>query len=253
MARFTDDDLRPAAPAAGPRFRLNLFWTGLALVVLAFGLMVVRTYYSWLETKVALLLEKQAPTLTDLLSTPDTPPARGPKRDAVAVFSWNPVLGPDDARVTLVEFTDLTAPEGQHMAKALAEVVATYGPRVRVVSKYLPSTEKTSVDAAVIGQLAWAKGVYWPWRDKVLAGTSDPIAALEAVGVPADDQRRLLSEGTGPVMRGLEEDIRQAQALGVQEPPALFVEGYRLGQPGLPVGDLNDYVKHILDGRPIGG
>jgi protein-disulfide isomerase len=253
VARFTDDDLRPAAPAAGPRFRLNLFWTGLALVVLAFGLMLARTYYSWLEAKVALLLEKQAPTLTDLLAPSEPPPARGPRRETVTVFSWNPVLGPDDARVTLVEFTDLTAPEGQQMAKALTEVMAAYGPQVRVVSKYLPSKGKANVAAAVIGQLAWAKGVYGPWREKMLAGATDPIAALEAVGVPADDQLRLLSGGTGPVMRGLEEDIRQAQALGVQKPPALFVEGYRLGQPGLPVGGLNDYVKHILDGRPIGG
>ena len=77
-------------------------------------------------------------------------------------------LGPATAPVELVAFGDFQNTEYARFARAFGRVRDTFGDRLRLVVKNLPTLGSSSVAAAEAAQCALAQGKFWPYHDALL-------------------------------------------------------------------------------------
>jgi protein-disulfide isomerase len=105
------------------------------------------------------------------------PPIRvmfAPPRQDVAIAPEDPSLGPANAPVTIVEFSDFQCPFCQRVAPTLKQIKAKYGDRVRIVWKDFPLTQihPQAFDAAQAGNCAREQGKFWEYHDQLFANQS---------------------------------------------------------------------------------
>jgi protein-disulfide isomerase len=141
----------------------------------------------------------------------------------------SPVLGPEDARVTIVEFADFQC---HYCAKSLPlqqRLLAEYKGRVRWVFKHLPlSFHSRALEAAQASMAAGAQGRFWAYHDLLFSRPSRlDLADLEAgakeLGLNLEQFREDLSQKK--YQRQIEADRALAEKLGVDGTPSYFING----------------------------
>ena len=159
----------------------------------------------------------------------------------------SPVLGPEDAKVTIVEFTDPACETCAAFAPFLKAFMARYPGRVRLVLRYAPFHE--GADAAVrVLEAARAQGKLWEtldllYREQGAWTVSHRVEAdriLEIVPRVPLDMERLRADMNDPRITAIiEQDLADARALAVTGTPGIFVNGRPLEPFGLePLGAL---------------
>lgn len=107
---------------------------------------------------------------------------RAPGRDAqqdrakqdqsliATVQSTSPVSGPQNAPVTMAEFSDFQCPYCKDMAPLLARAMQEYGDKIRRVYIHVTNVSEhpQSENAAVASQCAAQQGQFWPYHDALL-------------------------------------------------------------------------------------
>jgi protein-disulfide isomerase len=163
-----------------------------------------------------------------------------------------PAMGPADARVTIVEFTDYQC---RFCEKALATVhalAAMYPKDVRVVLKSFPLPGHTHARLAAEAALAAGdQGKYWEMHDLLLANQEQlERAALESyaakLGLDMGRFRAALDGGTHRA--AVERDFAEAQALGLQGVPVFVING-RIVPGARPIEELKRMVDEELAPR----
>ena len=141
-------------------------------------------------------------------------------------------LGPDDAPVTIVEWSDFQCPYCMKQAPVLAHVRQKYGAQVRVVYRPMPMAfHRDAMLAAEAGAAAAAQGKFWPFHDQVWAhfgklSRADLDDFAKAAGLDmtafdaALDERRYHN--------AIVAEASAAEALGVDGTPTLFINGLPL-------------------------
>lgn len=154
-----------------------------------------------------------------------------------------PVLGPAEAPVQVVVFSDFLCPFCRNVASGLGAFVPQTEGRVAVRFKHLPldrachprisrSVHEGSCALALGGVCAQEQGRFWPFHDRAFARpvpratTADlaRVAAEAGLDVPAF-QRCLASPAA---KAALDADIAEAVAASVSATPTLFVNGRQL-------------------------
>ena len=159
-----------------------------------------------------------------------TPISLEPPRRTVEVSAQDPVRGPANAAVTIVEFSDYQCPFCARVTPTLAKIRATYCDRVRIVCKDFPLEEihPRALDLAQGARCAGEQGKYWEFHDRVFANQAAVAAA------PLADLARELSlknEAFSACVtaKRFEPAIADGQfaghALGVEATPTLFING----------------------------
>ena len=97
-----------------------------------------------------------------------------PPRIDVQSSATDAPLGPAAAAVQIVAFGDLRNSRYALYAQSFARIRETFGDRVRIVFKPLPSDDPESLAAAEAAQCANAQGKFWPFHDAVI-GQSGPL------------------------------------------------------------------------------
>jgi protein-disulfide isomerase len=89
----------------------------------------------------------------------------------VTVAADGPTLGPADAAVTIVEFSDFECPYCGRAASTVKKVHERYPTQVRVVYRHLPleSIHPNARPAAEASACADAQGKFWEFHDKIFA------------------------------------------------------------------------------------
>jgi protein-disulfide isomerase len=78
------------------------------------------------------------------------------------------VLGPENAKITIVEYSDFQCPACRNAEGALHQVLNLYQGNVRFVFKHLPlKMHAWAVPAAVAAECAGAQGRFWPYHDRL--------------------------------------------------------------------------------------
>ncbi len=79
----------------------------------------------------------------------------------------NPTLGPDSAKVTIVEYGDFGCPtcRAWYRAGVLQQLIAAYGDRIQFVWKDFPVITAQSPKAAEAGQCAFDQAKFWQYHD----------------------------------------------------------------------------------------
>lgn len=169
-------------------------------------------------------------------------------------ISGNPEIGPDDARVTLVEFSDLQCPGCRDFRATLKWIQSRYPNDVRVVFKDFPLEKHPwAMSAAVGARCAFIKSpnAFWKIADKIF-DSMDSISneniqqkliefASDLNLEPAAFKTCLeSSEAKNAVHANLQDGL----TLGVQVTPTIFVNG-RLVKGDDKIA-IEQYVKYEL-------
>jgi protein-disulfide isomerase/uncharacterized membrane protein len=151
-----------------------------------------------------------------------------------------PSIGPEGARVTVVEISDFECPFCRQAARTLDEVLKDYPGKVRLVFKHYPLDNACNpnvtrpfharaCDAAKASVCAAAKGFFWPYAKKLLAGDIDRKSLVEyAVHLgldPAEFEACLSSQATADLLK---RDISACNELGLDGVPVFLINGRKI-------------------------
>lgn len=218
------------------RFPMKL---GGALMLLLAPLLVLNCVSPGVESRLHRLEAKQDSILKVLSTMKEQgefvayrvgwrPPAdTAPK---VIPLSGSPAQGPENALLTVVEFTDLECPYCSQVAPVLDSLTRSYPNEVRVVFKHFPlSFHPKARPAAAAAIAAGNQGKFFEFRYKVAPhfrnlGDSLYLAVAKEIGL---DLERFKKEMvlTPEVSKILDADIELGRKLGVEGTPTLFVNG----------------------------
>jgi len=143
-----------------------------------------------------------------------------------------PVLGPADAPITLVEFSDFECPACIAVSGAIDGLVDKYPGQVRRIYKHFPlAIHPKAIPAAAAAMAAHVQGQFWPMRDRLFAleGALDEeayVAAAEAMNLDVDAFREDMKEAVWQEL--IHRDREEGLAAGVRGTPTFFVNGVRI-------------------------
>lgn len=149
-------------------------------------------------------------------------------RVAVERTAQDAALGPATAPVELVAFGDFQNTEYARFARAFGRVRDTFGDRLRLVVKNLPTLGSSSVAAAEAAQCALAQGKFWPYHDALLVppgivSVAQFKRAAADLGLDAAQFDACVDRGA---MRGVvQQALDEARRYGVQTSPSFLING----------------------------
>jgi len=138
-------------------------------------------------------------------------------------------LGPDDALVTIVEWSDFQCPFCAKEAPVLAHVRQKYGDDVRIVFRHMAMLfHSSSTIAAEAGVAAAEQGKFWAFHDQVFGHfghlTRDDLETYaRAAGLDLAKFRAALDSRR--YHDAVIAETAAAEALGVDGTPTLFING----------------------------
>jgi protein-disulfide isomerase len=151
-----------------------------------------------------------------------------PRPAPVTRDDW--VLGPPEATVTLIEYSDYQCRHCAETSSVLRELSARYGGRLRVVHRHFPLRQAHPLahEAAEAAEAAGAQGKFWEMHHRLFAAQGD-LERAHLLGYAAEiglDVQRFVDDlATGRHEEAVDQAFRAAAASGVRLPPTLFVNG----------------------------
>jgi len=169
--------------------------------------------------------------------------------DAVTVpVAGAPVRGPDNARITLVEFSDFQCPFCIAATPQLDAVLKAYPAQVKLVFKQFPLDSHAQAPLAAAASLAAQKqGKFWPMYDGLFAqkGNLSRRGVLSLAAADGLDMKRFQADlDSSEIKRAVEHDMDDGEHIGVDSTPTLFLNGQRYNGP-ITLAAL----KPVLDGE----
>lgn len=158
----------------------------------------------------------------------------GLQRYEIPIEPDDPILGPADAPITIVEFADFQCPYCvRHFEQTYPLLVEQYGDQVRFVFKNFPlnSIHPDADPAAQAAECAREQGMFWEYHDLLFGGTLGLGQAAyegyaEQLGLDVAALNACLEEGR--YAEAVNQDLALGQELGVSSTPTFFINGIAL-------------------------
>jgi protein-disulfide isomerase len=150
------------------------------------------------------------------------------------IRSYSPIIGPEEAPVTIVEFFDPACEACRAFHPIVKDILAEYDGAVRVVLRYTPFHGEGSEQAIRVLEAARMQGIFEPVLEALLEyqprwashGAPDPgriIGIAEQAGLDAEAAKaQMMAPQTVGV---LNQDRADVDAVGVRGTPTFFVNG----------------------------
>ena len=164
------------------------------------------------------------PTTRPQSADPATPPRFDISTDD------DPALGPEDAPITIVEFSDFACGYCRRFhEQTFPELLARYPDQIRFVYRDLPVVG--GYEAAQAAECADEQGAFWEFHDLLFTGElgfdEDAYREYaEAIDIDADELSECLAEER--FASEVESDARYAMDLGATGTPTFFINGIPL-------------------------
>lgn len=157
-----------------------------------------------------------------------------------------PETGPDNAPITLVEFTDFQCPYCALATPQLREVLKAYPTQIRLFFKQFPlDIHSQAAFAAAASVAAQKQGKFWQMHDALFASHTDlrrPTVLALASAIGLDMKRFEADVDSADTRKAVAHDLDDGQNAGVMSTPTLFIDGQHYN------GNIRlDVLKPILD------
>ncbi|MGE5788221.1 MAG: DsbA family protein [Myxococcales bacterium] len=179
-----------------------------------------------------MMLERYPEVLADLKRMEDQNKPLSPDKQAAIAKNDAPSFGPQDAKVTIVEFSDFQCPFCSRGANAVTDIKKKYAGKVRVVFRQFPLSFHDKAHLAAEAALAaHAQGKFWEFHDKMFANQSAlDRASLEKfageLGLKVDAFKKALDDKTYAAQ--VDADMKMGTDVGVQGTPSMFINGKKV-------------------------
>jgi protein-disulfide isomerase len=144
----------------------------------------------------------------------------------------NPTSGPNDAKVTIIEFSDFECPYCSRANKLLMRIKELYPDKIRLVFRDFPLSQHAKArGAAAAAYCANEQGKFWAYHDLLFANApaiaeADLKKAAETVGLELKAFDTCLSSDRPE--KAIKSDEEAARKLALDGTPGLFVNGMKL-------------------------
>jgi len=212
--------------------------------------------YSRALAGIAIKGVKDGKALLDISKLMDaSPKAHRPKvlEDPVTIpVSGSPAIGPSDARITLVEFSDFECPYCAIAMKQVKSLMAAYPKDIRLIYKQFPLSMHPHAQLAAEAALAAnEQGKFWEMHDILFTNFrklshDNMLDWAKQIGLDVNKFKADLD--SGKFMSVVKKDTSDGDAAGVYGTPAFFING-KLYNGAMTM----DAVKPILDAELKGG
>jgi protein-disulfide isomerase len=150
--------------------------------------------------------------------------------DAVKIpVAGAPLLGPPNASITLVEFSDFQCPYCYQAVKHLQAVMKAYPTQVKLIFKQFPLDNHSQAAYAAAAALAAHKqGKFWPVHDAMFAQhgrLSQEIIQKIAADAGLNMKQFNADVASAEVRKAVDKDRDDGETAGVDSTPTLFVNG----------------------------
>ncbi len=144
----------------------------------------------------------------------------------------NAPVGPENAPVTLVWFSDVQSELTPKMADILKQLMALYPKNVRLVYKNLPMPNHPgSVQAHRMLMVAQKQGKFWEMHQE-LAGKAQKMTRAQEGGLArsiGDPASEFATQVTSPaVSEEIDQDLAEAERRQIRGTPVVFIAGKRV-------------------------
>jgi protein-disulfide isomerase len=163
-----------------------------------------------------------------------------------------PVTGPEDAPVTLVEFSDFECPYCESFVPTLERVQQEYGDQVKVVFMHFPLRQihPNAQKSAEASMCAFDQGKFWEAHDMYFAeqeslAVDDLKEKAERLDLDAATFAECLD--SGKYTEYIDEDVATGIAVGVDGTPAIFVNGRPLPGGAVPFEMVAELIDDELE------
>lgn len=147
---------------------------------------------------------------------------------------YSPILGDEDAPVTIVEFFDPACEACRAFYPVIKDIMAEHGDAVRVVIRYTPFHGEASEEAIRVLEAARMQDVFEPVLEAVLReqpkwashGAPEPGLTLGIAASAGLDAEAARTQMLAPsVVAILNQDRADVETVGVRGTPTFFVNG----------------------------
>jgi protein-disulfide isomerase len=171
----------------------------------------------------------------------------------VLVLGDDPVRGPRDALVTVVEWSDYQCPFCQRVEATLTELLRSYGNDVRLVWKDLPlGFHPRALPAAMLARTVFEQRgnqAFWDVHDALFASApdlEDPALGKIARQVGMSWPKVQVASARGRMPARMDQAVEQAEDLLVYGAPHFFINGVRL-QGARPIEEFRARIDAELE------
>jgi protein-disulfide isomerase len=146
-----------------------------------------------------------------------------------------PTFGPQDAKVTIVEFSDFQCPFCSRAATVAQKIKEKHGDKVRFVFRQFPlSFHPNAHEAAQASLAAHEQGKFWEYHDKLFANQQKlDRASLEQyakeLGLDLAKFKKALDDKT--YASTVDAELKLGEEVAVDGTPTMFLNGARVPNP----------------------
>jgi len=161
------------------------------------------------------------------------PQASGPANQQSDISADDdPSVGPANAPVTIIEFSDYQCPFCKRVEPAIRQVLDTYKDKVRLVYRDFPlSFHQNAQKAAEASECADEQGKFWEYHDLLFErqaewsseGNDKLKEYASSLGLDAKKFNECLD--SGKYASEVQKDLNDGQSYGVAGTPAFFING----------------------------
>jgi protein-disulfide isomerase len=152
----------------------------------------------------------------------------------------SPSLGPENAAITLVEFSDFQCPFCYKAAAELAATLKAFPTQVRLVFREYPlESHSQAALAAAAAIAAHRQGKFWQLHDALFANRqnlSKPAITAMASKLGLDMKRFESDWSSKETAAVIARDVQDGDRAGVEGTPTVFINGKRYHGPLAPEG-----------------
>lgn len=153
---------------------------------------------------------------------------------SVPLVGDDPSIGPEDAKVTVIEFACFSCHYSKNAEPLVKEMLEKY-PEVKYVFKSFPiMTHTYSYEAALADRCAREQGKFWEYKDKLFEN-QDKLSNQTILGIAQelglDMQQFNDCFSTNKYSQAIDDDIKEGKASGVYGTPTFFINNQVLVGP----------------------